>query len=518
MFNYFLYARKSTDTEDRQVLSIAAQLSELRAFAKRENLHIVETFVEKQSAKVPGRPIFSDMLARIEKGEAQGIICWKLDRLARNPIDGGQISWFLQRGIIQHIQTNDRGYLPADNVLMMSVEFGMANQYILDLSANTKRGQREKVRRGDYPGIAPLGYLNDVRIKKVVVDRKRSKIVRQAFEMYSQGDQRLEDIAAFFAENGITAKSKKPLHLSRVSFILSNPFYCGLFRYSGELHEGKHEQIIPKKLFDKVQEVLQQRTHIHRQPQNDPRPFCGLIRCGTCGMAITAERKTKHQKNGNTHEYVYYRCTRKRKSVKCSEPFIREEELDRQLSQEIEKFALSENWAKRLFAMANGDERKLAQSSASFIEKSRAELENLKIKIQRLLDAYLEQDIERETYRAEKAKLISAKRTLEEKIIEIEKGGNNWLEPLRQWLKDAQNMREIAENSDLSAKKSSAKKIFGSNLSLSAKKISGEPRNEWAALAAAHEKIGLAPENLILVRPTGIEPVVFGFGGQYFIH
>jgi len=296
MFNYFLYARKSTDTEDRQVLSIAAQLSELRAFAKRENLHIVETFVEKQSAKVPGRPIFSDMLARIEKGEAQGIICWKLDRLARNPIDGGQISWFLQRGIIQHIQTNDRGYLPADNVLMMSVEFGMANQYILDLSANTKRGQREKVRRGDYPGIAPLGYLNDVRIKKVVVDRKRSKIVRQAFEMYSQGDQRLEDIAAFFAENGITAKSKKPLHLSRVSFILSNPFYCGLFRYSGELHEGKHEQIIPKKLFDKVQEVLQQRTHIHRQPQNDPRPFCGLIRCGTCGMAITAERKTKHQK------------------------------------------------------------------------------------------------------------------------------------------------------------------------------------------------------------------------------
>jgi len=91
------------------------------------------------------------------------------------------------------------------------------------------------------------------------------------------------------------------------------------------------------------------------------------------------------------------------------------------------------------------------------------------------LDAYLEQDIERETYRAEKAKLISAKRTLEEKIIEIEKGGNNWLEPLRQWLKDAQNMREIAENSDLSAKKSSAKKIFGSNLSLSAKKSAGSP-------------------------------------------
>jgi len=120
-------------------------------------------------------------------------------------------------------------------------------------------------RRGDYPEIAPLGYLNDVRIKKIVIDRKRSKIVRQAFELYFQGDQRLEDIAAFFAKNGIVAKCKKPLHLSRITFILSNPFYYGLFRYSGELHEGNHEPIISKKIFDKVQEVLKQCTHIYQQ-------------------------------------------------------------------------------------------------------------------------------------------------------------------------------------------------------------------------------------------------------------
>lgn len=250
------------------------------------------------------------MLARIEKGEAQEIVCWKLDRLARNPIDGGQISWFLQRGIIQHIQTHDRGYFPNDNVLMMSVEFGMANQYILDLSANTKRGQREKVRRGEYPGIAPLGYLNDVRNKKIIVDRKQSKIVKKAFELYSQGDQRLEDIAEFFAKNGIFAPRNKAVHLSRVKFILSNPFYCGLFRYSGELHQGNHEQIIPKELFDKVQKVLNKRTHKHHQTRNNPQAFCGLLRCATCGMAITAEKKTKHQKNGNTHNYIYYRCTK----------------------------------------------------------------------------------------------------------------------------------------------------------------------------------------------------------------
>ena len=504
--NYFLYCRKSTDTEDMQVLSIAAQLSELNAFAKRENLHIKETFIEKQSAKVPGRPIFSDMLARIEKGEAQGIVCWKLDRLARNPIDGGQISWFLQRGIIQHIQTHDRGYFPNDNVLMMSVEFGMANQYILDLSANTKRGQREKVRRGEYPGIAPLGYLNDVRNKKIIVDRKQSKIVKKAFELYSQGDQRLEDIAEFFAKNGIFAPRNKAVHLSRVKFILSNPFYCGLFRYSGELHQGNHEQIIPKELFDKVQKVLNKRTHKHHQTRNNPQAFCGLLRCATCGMAITAEKKTKHQKNGNTHNYIYYRCTKKSKIAACSESYIREEELNRQLSQKLEKIFLPEDWARELNQMANQDEQNLAQSSAGLIQQTQEELQTINTKLQRLLDAYLDQDIEKEVYRKRKSELVSIKKTLEEKIIKIEQGQNNWLEPLRLWLKDAQNTAQTAQNSDLSAKKSFAKKIFGSNLSLSAKKLAGKAQNEWAALAAAHEKIGLLPESTILVPPPGIEP------------
>src|SRR3989344_7019117 len=103
MPRYFLYARKSTDVEDKQVLSIEAQLAELRLLAKREGLHIVEEFVEKKSAKQPGRPLFNDMMLRIQKGEAQGIVCWKLDRLARNPVDDGLVSWLLQQATLKHI-------------------------------------------------------------------------------------------------------------------------------------------------------------------------------------------------------------------------------------------------------------------------------------------------------------------------------------------------------------------------------------------------------------------------------
>ena len=234
---YFLYARKSTDVEDKQILSIEAQLAELHFLAKSEQLNVVEVFVEKQSAKMPGRPVFNEMVARVQKGEAQGIVCWKIDRLARNPVDGGQIQWLLQNSTISHIQTHDRSYYPADNVLMMSVEFGMANQFIRDLSANTARGLRQKARRGEFPGTAPVGYLNDPRTKTIVLNRKKWKVIRAAFEMYAEGNYRIEDIGQYLYDNGVRSLYGNRIHNDRVKFILANPFYYGHFLYKGELHE-----------------------------------------------------------------------------------------------------------------------------------------------------------------------------------------------------------------------------------------------------------------------------------------
>jgi len=173
---FFLYCRKSTDVEDKQVLSIEAQIAELRAFAKQNNLSVVDTFIEKESAKIPGRPIFGEMLARIEKREATGILAWHPDRLARNSVDGGRIIYPLDIGKLQTLEFPQFWFEPTpQGKFMLSIAFGQSKYYVDSLSENTKRGLRQKVRRGEMPGLAPIGYLNDVTTKTIVVDRKRSK-------------------------------------------------------------------------------------------------------------------------------------------------------------------------------------------------------------------------------------------------------------------------------------------------------------------------------------------------------
>ena len=338
---FFLYARKSTDVEDKQILSIEAQITELRAFAKTEGLEILEELVEKQSAKVPGRPIFNAMVGKIERGEANGIVCWHPDRLARNSVDGGRIIYLLDCG---HLQALKFPTFWAENTsqgkFMLNIAFGQSKYYVDNLSENTKRGLRQKVRRGEYPSLAPIGYLNDPRNKSVVVDKKSASLVRKAFELYAQNNSRLEDISNFLAQQGIFSRGKKNLKRDRISFILSNPFYVGLFRYAGEIHEGKHQPVISKKTFDQVQEILKQRGRPHHKTKNEPQAFCGLLKCGTCGMGITGEYKVKLQKNGNEHYYIYYHCTRKNKLVKCKEHCIRQESLDKQISSLLQKFSL----------------------------------------------------------------------------------------------------------------------------------------------------------------------------------
>ena len=514
--SYFLYARKSSDREDKQVRSIGDQLIVLRELAEREGLHIVQEFTEKRTAKKPGRPIFNDMMKRIERGEAQGIICWKLNRLARNPVDDGQIRWFLQQGTIQRIATPEKSYYPPDNVMLMSMEFAVANQYILDLGSDTKRNLEQKAKRGEYPGLAPIGYINDRRSKTIIVDEQMAPVVQRAFKLYAENGSRLEDIGRFLFDNGVkthptkNGKGGRALHKDKVKKFLTNIFYIGMFRYAGEIYEGKHAPIIEKRLFDKVQEVLKLRGRVQKA-KKEPTALCRFLRCGACGCSITCEVINKRQKNGNVHRYVYYRCTKKR--APCFEPYIREEKLVAKLTRLLSSFAMPEGWAEEMLLMAETKAKEKQRVASASIQSLRAKIAGLTASIDRLTDLYVGQDIERETYLERKGGLMSERKSAEEQIARLERNAAAWLQPLKNWIKDAQTIGETSESGTLDSKKIALRKISGSNLFFKNSEIIVTPIFPYAALLAAlknfsevKEKSPHFQEGFSLVDAVGFEP------------
>ena len=370
--SFFLYARKSTDVEDKQILSIDGQLAELREFAHKEGLTIIGEYIEKQSAKIPGRPVFNQMMEKIEHGLASGIVSWHPDRLARNSVDGGKLIYLVDRGMIKALKFPTFWFEPSpQGKFMLNMAFGQSKYYVDSLSENTKRGLRQKVRRGEFPGIAPVGYLNDVRTKRIVVNRETAPIIVDAFKLYAKNESRLDDIAHFLASKGVLSRGSKNFHRDRVTFLLSDPFYTGLFRYYGEVHVGVHEPLITKKLFARVQEVLLDRSKPQAKTRT-PKAFTGLLRCGICGMMITAEVKNKYYKGTDHHAtYTYYRCTRKSKLIECNDPYLREEALDQQLSELLLTVSLRSDWAKQMLTDIQKDGDASTQSVSAIVAQKR---------------------------------------------------------------------------------------------------------------------------------------------------
>ncbi len=516
---YYIYVRKSTDVEDKQVLSVEAQIVELRKYAADNNMKIAGVIVEKQSAKTPGRKKFNAMMQDIEAGKTNGVLSWHPDRLARNSVDGGHIIYLLDQARLVSLKFPTFWFEnTSQGKFMLSMAFSQSKYYVDNLSDNTKRGLRQKVRRGEFPSKAPVGYINDVRTKSIVIDKRLAPHVVAAFELYATGGKRLEDIAIFLAVKGIKTKGNKLLSKDQVKHMLKNPFYYGHFYYAGEVHEGKHKAIIDKNLYDRVQAVLARRGYT-RKAKNEPQAFCGLLACGVCNMSITAEKKIKHQKNGNVHEYVYYRCSRKSKVIKCVEPPMTEPQLLAQLTDILQGYALPKSWAVELGRMLDEDEKQAEQSSGVFIADARSKIGNLQSKLQRLLDSYLDQDIDQSTYKAKQAELMSEKKSLEEQIGKLTLAANAWVEPMRQWLKQAYDLNKIAKGTEPSAIKQAFAEIEGLNLFLENKKARLSPRpisalpppNSWQALRAAREKTtsmgGNSGKNPNLVGDIGFEPI-----------
>jgi len=287
---YFIYTRKSTDTEDRQVRSLADQLSELRELARKEQLEVVDTFIEKQTAKIPGRPIFAEMLERIEKGEASGILAWHPDRLARNSVDGGKVIYLVDTGMITDLKFPTFWFdATPQGKFMLSIAFGQSKYFVDNLSENIKRSYRQKLKNGIWPHKAPMGYLWDKKSKSIIIDPDRAPFIRKMFEAYGSGNYTLSGLRKVMGTLGLKSHTGKELSISNYQSLLKNTLYHGLMYVGGEFYEGKHEPIITKKLFDACMEMMTRKSKPQHGGGLKPYVYRGLFKCGECGCSITAE-------------------------------------------------------------------------------------------------------------------------------------------------------------------------------------------------------------------------------------
>lgn len=347
---YCLYARKSTESEEQQVLSIDSQIKEMLQMAERDNLEIVEIKKESHSAKEAGmRPVFNEIVEEIKLGKFNGILTWAPDRISRNAGDLGRIVDLMDSGVLQEIRTYGQKFSNNPNEKFLLMILGSQAKLENDNKVvNVKRGMRARCEMGLYPCIAPTGYLNSNRTDKKChkdIDPKRAPIVKKMFEKIAY--ENLTGRQLYFwlrDEVKFTTRTGKPIYLGNLYMILRNHFYYGTFEYpkgSGEWYKGIHEPIISKALFDQVQEKIKVQNSRSDGWQTKEFAFTKLLSCGLCGSGITADEKYKTQKNGNTHRYVYYGCT-KHNDKNCTCGYINEDDLVEQLAGLMDKIAFDE--------------------------------------------------------------------------------------------------------------------------------------------------------------------------------
>ncbi len=344
---YCLYARKSTEAEDKQVLSIESQVKEMLALAEKENLKVAEIKREAHSSKEVGqREIFNQMLAKIKEGKYNAILAWAPDRLSRNAGDLGSLVDLMDKKVLLEIRTFGQRFTNNPNEKFMLMILGSQAKLENDNKAvNVKRGLRARCEMGFRPGVAPTGYLNEKHVDKKCqarIDPKRAPVIKQMFERVANEQWSGRKVYRWLREIKFKTKSGKPLVLANVYLILRNHFYYGEFEYpvgSNNWYIGKHTPIISKELFDRVQMTLNENFILKTESKEFA--FTKLIKCGYCGSGISADEKFKKLKDGGVNRHVYYFCTKAR-NIDCKNPAINEPSLIEELIKLMDRIDLDE--------------------------------------------------------------------------------------------------------------------------------------------------------------------------------
>lgn len=448
---YIIYRRKSSEAEDKQTLSLASQKRELTNFSSQNKLKIIYDLEEAQSAYKQGREKFAEMVDLIRQGKINAILVYHISRLARNMTDGGLIIDMLKDGLIKEVRTPTEVYAKnSGQEFFLALQFAMSKKSSDDTSEFVKRDIQSKLNKGELPNLTPRGYLNidpngkiagkaytlekqielgklNRQLKRVEKDPVLNSLMAKLFDEYATGRYTLDDLRDIAFQWGLTGgRSGKKITKSGIRRLLTNPFFYGGIRWKGRIFEPyefppetKHEPTISKELFDRVQEVLGVRS----LPIGKKKfySYSNLIICGVCGVGNISGMTAKGQ--------VYYRC------CKCKGiDYTKESELEKQISEQMEKLVMDQDFYKLALEEANKENEKEILQRESIRKQQQRELTRLQLRLDNLLRLKISPDnvdgtlLSDDEFIQQKKETLDQMRIIKEKMGDAEGRSQNWFD------------------------------------------------------------------------------------------
>ena len=473
---YFIYCRKSSDTEDRQIASLPQQVKELTEQSERQDLKVVNVLQESQSAFHTGRPVFEEMMRRIDNGEANAVLVWSSNRIARNMSDGGRFIYKFDEKKILEVRTPGGAFHnTSEDKFALSLEFTVAKKYSDDLSAAVKRGNNHKFFvEKEWVGCAKPGYKNmtDPMTKRKYIkeDGKRFVLLRKALLLVAS--KKMTPMSVFKVLNNEWGYRSRPTaklggsKLSKASFyrILSNPYYAGLMtrKIEDKVCEvvGHHKTMITMEQFQLVQIILGKKGNPRVSKTNFP--FKTILRCGECGGSITCEEKwqiictnckKKFHKGEKTNKcpncgeiiekmenpkilhYIFYHCT-KRVHPHCAQRSVQYKDLKETVLNKLDKFEIPvwyKDWAidhlDESIEIDTSTQTKIKDNLSERLEEVNRRLTNI-VKIR-----YTGSDCNEEIldiYEEETKKLINERKEIEKSLTNLKQNQDKWLKATKE--------------------------------------------------------------------------------------
>jgi DNA invertase Pin-like site-specific DNA recombinase len=405
---YYAYTRVS-DSRQGEGVSLKQQLDAIERYASRQGLKIIEHFEEQKTAAKRGRPVFSKMLRLLKTGKASGVLMHKIDRSARNLKDWAELGELIDSGTEVHFVNESLDLSSRGGRLSADIQAVVAADYIRNLREETKKGFYGRLKQGFYPMPAPLGYLDAGAGKPKTPDPERAPLIKKAFELYATGRYSQVALGEELYQLGLRKKNGKRLDQNTLGRILRSPFYMGLIRIekTNETYLGLHQPLISKRLFEQVQKVLSGNFTASRIRHDFP--FRQLFWCKLCGRTLIPEIQKGH---------VYYRCQNKQCPTKC----IRQEPMEQGVLEKLLGVDISPEQHDYLKRKFDEFQQNWAQKCRQAIEAEEIQLSQVKDRLNRLTDAYLDNAIDHETFEQRKTALLMERRGIEDRIEDLKNG------------------------------------------------------------------------------------------------